>query len=63
MDDVSRIGRSEFIAGPTQTTILPKQKRGSGTRAHTPKPEKDGLDMPAGATEERAEPGRLDLRM
>jgi hypothetical protein len=63
MDDVSRIGRSEFITGPSQTTILPKQKRGGGSRARTSTPEKDGLDVPAEEMEESPESGRLDLRM
>jgi hypothetical protein len=63
MDDVSRIGRSEFITGPSQTTILPKQKRGGGTKSQTSKPQQDGLDVPAEEIEESPEPGRLDLRM
>ncbi len=36
MDEVSRIGRTEFIAGPSQTTILPGQKRGGGREITSP---------------------------
>jgi hypothetical protein len=63
MDEVSRIGRTEFIAGPSQTTILPRQKRGGGTRDHKSKPAKDEQDMPVEEMEDSVEPRRLDLRM
>ena len=63
MDEVSRIGRTEFIAGPSQTTILPRQKRGGGMGERKSKPAKDEQAMSVEETEESAEPRHLDLRM
>jgi hypothetical protein len=63
MDEVSRIGRTEFIAGPSQTTILPRRKRGGGTEDHQSKPAKEEQDMPVDEMDNSAEPRHLDLRM
>jgi hypothetical protein len=63
VDEVSRIGRTEFIAGPRQTTIFPRQKRGGGTRDHEPEPAKDEQDISVEETEDSVEPRHLDLRM
>jgi hypothetical protein len=63
MDELTRIGRTEFIAGPSQTTISPRQERGGGTRDHKSKSAKDEQNMPVEEMEDGVEPRHLDLRM
>jgi hypothetical protein len=68
MDDISRVGRIEFVPGGGQTTVLPKQgKGGKGGKGKSPKAEAGGDEFhlhiePIEESVESLDKDRVDLK-